>query len=106
MSQNHFPVRYVIVTIGTYVRPSEYNNDLSTGTTNNVTVPICTNTILKQKIYEDKPYRITTDCTVILSLEIKKKTMHPPLDRPHPDCQEAIDSLRHCHATNSKLKFW
>ena len=32
--------------------------------------------------------------------------MHPPLDRPHPDCQEEIQNLRHCHATNSKLKFW
>jgi COX assembly protein 2 len=32
--------------------------------------------------------------------------MHPPLDRPHPDCQEEIENLRHCHATESKLKFW
>ncbi|KAL7546546.1 hypothetical protein ACHAWF_009875 [Thalassiosira exigua] len=32
--------------------------------------------------------------------------MHPPLDRPHPDCQREIDDLRHCHATTSKLKFW
>ncbi|KAG7371015.1 cytochrome c oxidase biogenesis protein Cmc1 like protein [Nitzschia inconspicua] len=32
--------------------------------------------------------------------------MHPPLDRPHPDCQPEIDALRHCHATESKLKFW
>lgn len=32
--------------------------------------------------------------------------MHPPLDRPHPDCQAEIDALRHCHATSSKLKFW
>lgn len=32
--------------------------------------------------------------------------MHPPLDRPHPDCQEAVDDLRYCHATNSKFKFW
>ena len=32
--------------------------------------------------------------------------MHPPLDRPHPDCQEAIEKLRHCHSTNSKWKFW
>eukprot|EP00980_Cylindrotheca_fusiformis_P015294 scaffold4258_cov155-Cylindrotheca_fusiformis.AAC.3 len=32
--------------------------------------------------------------------------MHPPLDRPHPDCQEVVDDLRNCHATNSKLKFW
>jgi COX assembly mitochondrial protein 2 len=32
--------------------------------------------------------------------------MHPPLDRPHPDCQVEIEALRHCHATESKLKFW
>jgi COX assembly protein 2 len=32
--------------------------------------------------------------------------MHPPLDRAHPDCQESILALRHCHATQSKLKFW
>uniref|UniRef100_A0A7R9WFT0 COX assembly mitochondrial protein n=1 Tax=Pseudictyota dubia TaxID=2749911 RepID=A0A7R9WFT0_9STRA len=32
--------------------------------------------------------------------------MHPPLDRPHPDCHEEIDALRTCQATNSKLKFW
>eukprot|EP00566_Odontella_aurita_P025850 CAMPEP_0113538596 /NCGR_PEP_ID=MMETSP0015_2-20120614/7454_1 /TAXON_ID=2838 /ORGANISM="Odontella" /LENGTH=115 /DNA_ID=CAMNT_0000438189 /DNA_START=319 /DNA_END=666 /DNA_ORIENTATION=+ /assembly_acc=CAM_ASM_000160 len=32
--------------------------------------------------------------------------MHPPLDRPHPDCEKAIDDLRVCQATNSKLKFW
>ena len=27
--------------------------------------------------------------------------MHPPLDRPHPDCQGAIDDLKECH-----LSFW
>jgi COX assembly protein 2 len=32
--------------------------------------------------------------------------MHPPLDRPHPDCQEEVLGLKHCHSTNSKLKFW
>ena len=32
--------------------------------------------------------------------------MHPPLDRPHPDCQSEINDLHHCHATTSKLKFW
>jgi len=32
--------------------------------------------------------------------------MHPPLDRPHPMCQEEINSFKECHATNSKLKFW
>jgi len=32
--------------------------------------------------------------------------MHPPLDRPHPLCQEQIDALKYCHATSSKLKFW
>ena len=24
--------------------------------------------------------------------------MHPPLDRPHPDCQQEIDELKECHA--------
>eukprot|EP00984_Skeletonema_dohrnii_P015139 scaffold6485_cov116-Skeletonema_dohrnii-CCMP3373.AAC.9 len=33
-------------------------------------------------------------------------SMHPPLDRPHPECVEEIDDLYHCHATTSKLKFW
>ena len=32
--------------------------------------------------------------------------MHPPLDRPHPDCEKEVDALRQCHATTSKLKFW
>ena len=35
-----------------------------------------------------------------------KHIMHPPLDRPHPDCQDEINNLHHCHATTSKLKFW
>ena len=29
--------------------------------------------------------------------------MHPPLDRPHPDCQDEINNLHHCHATTSKV---
>ena len=32
--------------------------------------------------------------------------MHPPLDRPHPRCQDAINNLRECHQNGSKLKFW
>ena len=24
--------------------------------------------------------------------------MHPPLDRPHPDCEDVIRALRACHA--------
>ena len=32
--------------------------------------------------------------------------MHPPLDRPHPDCQEQIEALRHCHDTRSIFKIW
>mmetsp|Transcript_21404 Transcript_21404/g.46390 ORF Transcript_21404/g.46390 Transcript_21404/m.46390 type:complete len:110 (-) Transcript_21404:149-478(-) len=32
--------------------------------------------------------------------------MHPPLDRPHPDCQNEIHALQSCHATSPKLKFW
>lgn len=29
--------------------------------------------------------------------------MHPPLDRPHPECQEEIRALQECQATR---KFW
>lgn len=32
--------------------------------------------------------------------------MHPPLDRPHPMCQDEINAFKQCHSTNSKLKFW
>ncbi len=32
--------------------------------------------------------------------------MHPPLDRPHPMCQDEITAFKQCHSTNSKLKFW
>ena len=32
--------------------------------------------------------------------------MHPPLDRPHPMCQEEIKAFQECHETTSKLKFW
>lgn len=32
--------------------------------------------------------------------------MHPPLDRPHPDCQEAIVELRKCQKTRSAFKVW
>ena len=32
--------------------------------------------------------------------------MHPPLNRPHPMCQEAIEALKVCHETTSKIKFW
>ena len=34
------------------------------------------------------------------------KAMHPPLDRPHPDCQDEIEALRHCHETRSTFKIW
>lgn len=37
--------------------------------------------------------------------EYRKKKMHPPLDRPHPDCQEEIQNLRECHATKSTFNF-
>jgi COX assembly protein 2 len=26
--------------------------------------------------------------------------MHPPLDRPHPDCSEVIEELRECHESS------
>lgn len=32
--------------------------------------------------------------------------MHPPLDRPHPDCQDIVLALKRCHAENSKFLFW
>mmetsp|Transcript_9932 Transcript_9932/g.14603 ORF Transcript_9932/g.14603 Transcript_9932/m.14603 type:complete len:115 (+) Transcript_9932:80-424(+) len=32
--------------------------------------------------------------------------MHPPLDRPHPMCQDQIQALKDCHSSSSKLKFW
>ena len=32
--------------------------------------------------------------------------MHPPLDRPHPDCQAAIEDLRHCQETRPTFKVW
>ncbi len=32
--------------------------------------------------------------------------MHPPLDRPHPDCGEAINALKTCHADNPFAKFF
>ena len=28
--------------------------------------------------------------------------MHPPLDRPHPDCADIIRALKECHATGWK----
>jgi len=31
--------------------------------------------------------------------------MHPPLDRPHPDCQEAIKNLQNCHEEHVLGKF-
>ena len=31
--------------------------------------------------------------------------MHPPLDRPHPDCGEIIQQLRECHMTNTVTKY-
>ena len=33
--------------------------------------------------------------------------MHPPLERPHPKCQDAINALNVCHAEKfSKIIFW
>ncbi len=32
--------------------------------------------------------------------------MHPPLDRPHPECGECIIALKKCHADNQYAKFW
>ncbi len=32
--------------------------------------------------------------------------MHPPLHRPHPQCQQVIKDLDRCHAENPYAKFW
>lgn len=32
--------------------------------------------------------------------------MHPPLDRPHPDCQDAIRALEECRANRPAWKIW
>ena len=32
--------------------------------------------------------------------------MHPPLHRPHPDCQEVIHELLNCHDENPYAKFF
>lgn len=31
--------------------------------------------------------------------------MHPPLDRPHPDCQDVIEAIKACHTDGFK-KYW
>ena len=31
--------------------------------------------------------------------------MHPPLDRPHPDCQDFVEALNKCHKENEWKKF-
>ena len=31
--------------------------------------------------------------------------MHPPLDRPHPQCQDVIKALQECHEKHSAAKF-
>mgnify|MGYP001051325571 CR=1 FL=1 len=32
--------------------------------------------------------------------------MHPPLDRPHPSCEEMVLALKKCHTDNEFAKFW
>jgi COX assembly mitochondrial protein 2 len=32
--------------------------------------------------------------------------MHPPLDRPHPDCMEIIQALKSCHVNNTISKYF
>jgi COX assembly mitochondrial protein 2 len=31
--------------------------------------------------------------------------MHPPLHRPHPDCQQFVENLERCHDERSIAKF-
>mmetsp|Transcript_4106 Transcript_4106/g.8241 ORF Transcript_4106/g.8241 Transcript_4106/m.8241 type:complete len:82 (-) Transcript_4106:49-294(-) len=32
--------------------------------------------------------------------------MHPPLHRPHPDCESHVFDLENCHATQPYAKFF
>mmetsp|Transcript_13785 Transcript_13785/g.22813 ORF Transcript_13785/g.22813 Transcript_13785/m.22813 type:complete len:80 (+) Transcript_13785:86-325(+) len=32
--------------------------------------------------------------------------MHPPLFRPHPDCQQFVQALTQCHEDNTFTKFF
>jgi COX assembly protein 2 len=32
--------------------------------------------------------------------------MHPPLFRPHPDCQKFVEELVSCHETKNIAKWW
>ena len=32
--------------------------------------------------------------------------MHPPLFKPHPDCEELVKALVTCHEQNPTAKFW
>mmetsp|Transcript_30415 Transcript_30415/g.40157 ORF Transcript_30415/g.40157 Transcript_30415/m.40157 type:complete len:80 (+) Transcript_30415:18-257(+) len=32
--------------------------------------------------------------------------MHPPLFKPHPKCQEAVEALLKCHEENPVMKFF
>lgn len=32
--------------------------------------------------------------------------MHPPLDRPHPNCHMIVEALRDCQRTRPTLKVW
>lgn len=32
--------------------------------------------------------------------------MHPPLDKPHPYCKEAIAVFKRCHEENKLSKWW
>ena len=32
--------------------------------------------------------------------------MHPPLDRPHPECRDLINELKTCHARRTLATFW
>ena len=49
-------------------------------------------------------FRLFPDC-LGLRRDRSTRAMHPPLERPHPDCQDAIAALKRCHE-ESKWGKW
>ena len=39
-------------------------------------------------------------------VDLRFGSMHPPLSRPHPSCQDVIVALKLCHEENSFQKFF
>jgi hypothetical protein len=49
-------------------------------------------------------YQSLSSCSKVPRQHSTYLNMHPPLDRPHPDCQMAIDALRNCQKTRPTFK--